>query len=53
MITVQYAARLVRQGKATVIGKTTDQPRWADRYNGKVYAILNRHDLQRIDHYEV
>jgi len=52
IITKKYAQRLVREGKATEEGRTTDQARWAERDMGKTYRIVTRHDLQRTDHYE-
>ena len=52
IITKQYAKRLVKEGKATVTGHTTDQARWADREYGKTYAIITRHDKKRVDHCE-
>ena len=43
IISRSHAKRLVRQGKATEIGVTSSDT--------KRYVILNRHDLQRVDHY--
>lgn len=40
-----YANKLVRDGKATKNGSTHD--------NGKRYQIVERHDIQRVDHYEL
>jgi hypothetical protein len=40
-----YANKLVRDGKATLSGST--------RHDGKRYQIVNRHDIQRVDHYEL
>jgi len=51
IISKGHAQRLVREGKARLGGKTTDQARWGDRYQGKVYCIVDRLDLQRVDHY--
>lgn len=42
-ISRNHAKRLVRQGKATLDGSTTD--------DGRRYQIVIRHDLQRVDHY--
>jgi hypothetical protein len=52
IISKKYAQKLVREGKATIEGRTTDQPRWEDRHTGKTYVIVTRHDKQRTDHYE-
>jgi hypothetical protein len=43
IITRSHANRLVRTGKATKDGSTTD--------NDQRYQIVVRHDLQRVDHY--
>lgn len=45
-ITQTYAAKLIKAGKATLTTTVTD-----DR--GHVYQVLDRHDLQRVDHYRV
>ena len=52
IITRKYALHLVRLGKATV--ETDDDgnivhTRGTD--NNKPYAIVTRHDVQRVDHY--
>ena len=51
IITKKYAKHLIRYGKAIVLGKTTDQPIWDERHNGKTFVILNRLDQGRTDHY--
>jgi len=51
LITKSHAKRLMRQGKARPVGRTTDQPRWCDRHNGQTYVVLDRLDLHRVDHY--
>lgn len=40
-----YAKKLVRQGKATEDNCTY--------HNGRRYQIVIRHDVQRVDHYEL
>ena len=45
IITLAYAKRLIKAGKATIVATVTD--------NGTDYYILNRHDIQRTDHAEV
>jgi hypothetical protein len=45
IITLTYARRLIRAGKATIVATVTD--------NGLQYIVLNRHDIQRTDHAEV
>jgi len=45
IITRGHANRLVKQGKATLDGGTRDSDRR--------YQIVIRHDLQRVDHYEL
>jgi hypothetical protein len=52
IITRKYALSLLRSGKARRIGLMTDQISWAHRHNGRIYGVLNRHDIQRTDHYE-
>jgi len=52
IITKKYARQLVKSGKARIEGRTTDQARWGERYQGKTYVIVTRLDLQRTDHYE-
>jgi hypothetical protein len=47
IITKNYAQKLIQEGLAKVVG--TLSPDW----RGKIYAILERKDLQRIDHYEI
>jgi len=42
IISKKYADKLIKNGKANIIGKTYN--------NGKTYLILNRYDLQRTDH---
>jgi len=42
IITLTYAKRLVKAGKATIV-TTCDS-------DGNTYIVLNRHDLQRTDH---
>jgi len=51
IITKKYAQKLVREGKARLEGRITDQPRWADRHTGHIYRIVIRHDKCRVDHY--
>ena len=53
IITRKYAMRLVREGKARIDGRTTDQARWSDCDNGKTYRIVERLDVQRTDHYVI
>ena len=45
IITIEYAKRLVKAGKATIV-TTCDS-------DGDTYIVLNRHDLQRTDHAKV
>ena len=45
IITLAYAKRLVKAGKATIV-TTCDS-------DGNTYIVLNRHDLQRTDHAQV
>ena len=52
IIDKKYAKRLIKQGKAAEVGLTTDQPPWAQHYQGTTYVIIDRYDLQRADHYE-
>ena len=51
IITKNYAKKLVRQGKAKIEGRTTDQARWQDRHQGTTYVIVTRYDKTRTDHY--
>lgn len=44
IITRNHAMRLVREGKATLVSGGTI-------HNGQRYQIVERHDLQRVDHY--
>ncbi len=52
LISKRYAKKLIKEGKAQVDGRTTDQARWEDRDYGRTFVIVRRFDLQRIDHYE-
>ena len=45
IITLAYAKRLIKAGKATIVSTCYD--------NGLEYLVINRHDLQRTDHAEV
>jgi len=45
IISKNYALRLIREGKARKAGKLEPD----DRY--RVYVIIDRLDLQRVDHY--
>jgi hypothetical protein len=45
IITIAYAKRLIKAGKATIV-TTCD-------HEGNTYIVLNRHDLQRTDHAQV
>jgi len=45
IITIAYAKRLIKAGKATLV-TTCD-------HEGTTYIVLNRHDLQRTDHASV
>ena len=47
IITLAYAKRLIKAGKATIVATVTDTD------NDTEYYILNRHDVQRTDHAEV
>lgn len=42
IITIAYAKRLIKAGKATIVATVTD--------NGAKYYVINRHDIQRTDH---
>ena len=52
IISKRYAQKLVREGKATIEGRTTTGNYWGDSI-GTIYTIVIRHDLQRTDHYKV
>lgn len=52
IISKAYAKRLIKLGKARIVTRTTDQPRWSERHNGRTYVAIDRLDLQRVDHYE-
>jgi len=45
IITLKYAKKLIRDGKACDHGVVTD--------DGKKYMVITRYDLQRVDHAEV
>jgi hypothetical protein len=45
IITLAYAKRLIKSGKATIV--TTCH------HNGREYIVIDRHDLQRTDHAKV
>jgi hypothetical protein len=45
IITLAYAKRLIKAGKASIVATVTD--------NGLQYVVLNRHDIQRTDHAEI
>jgi len=45
IISLAYAKRLIKVGKATIV-TTCDS-------DGGTYIVLNRHDLQRTDHAKV
>ena len=45
IITLAYAKRLIKAGKATIVTTCHD--------NGREYIVIDRHDLQRTDHAEV
>ena len=45
IITLNYARRLVRAGKATIVATCSD--------DGREYIVINRHDMQRTDHAEI
>ncbi len=47
IITRKYARRLARTGKATIEQYASTDDR------GRRWAIVTRHDLQRVDHYLV
>ena len=42
IIVLDYAKRLIKAGKATIVSTVTD--------NGAEYYVINRHDIQRTDH---
>ena len=42
ILTIAYAKRLIKAGKATIVATVTD--------NGAEYYVINRHDIQRTDH---
>ena len=45
ILTIAYAKRLIKSGKATIVATVT--------HDGGEYYVINRHDLQRTDHAEV
>jgi len=45
ILTIAYAKRLIKAGKATIV-TTVD-------HDGITYYVISRHDLQRTDHAEV
>lgn len=45
ILTIAYAKRLIKAGKATIVATVTD--------NGAEYYVINRHDIQRTDHAKV
>jgi predicted site-specific integrase-resolvase len=45
IISIAYAKRLIKSGKATIVATVT--------HDGVEYYVINRHDLQRTDHAEV
>ena len=45
IVSSSYAKRLIREGKAEVVGTCTET-------DGRQYVVINRYDLQRTDHYE-
>lgn len=51
IISKAHAQRLARQGKARIRAKTTTARAWEDRAYGRVYRIVDRLDIQRVDHY--
>ena len=42
ILTLEYARRLIKSGKATIVAIVT--------HDGVEYYVINRHDLQRTDH---
>lgn len=42
ILTIAYAKRFIKAGKATIVATVTD--------NGADYYVINRHDIQRTDH---
>ncbi len=46
IITAAHARSLVKSGKATPTTTVTDD-------QGRVWQALDRHDIQRVDHYRV
>jgi hypothetical protein len=42
IISLAYAMRLIKSGKATIVATVT--------HDGVDYYVVNRHDLQRTDH---
>ena len=51
VISKKYAQKLVREGKARIVGRTTTATTWDDRAYGDIYRVVNRLDIQRVDHY--
>lgn len=45
ILTLAYAKRLIKSGKATIVTTVT--------HDDVEYYVINRHDLQRTDHAEV
>jgi hypothetical protein len=45
IISIAYARRLIKAGKATIVTTVT--------HDDVEYYVINRHDLQRTDHAEV
>ena len=45
ILTLAYAKRLIKSGKATIVTTVN--------HNDVKYYVINRHDLQRTDHVEV
>lgn len=52
IISKKYAKKMIKEGRAQEDGRTTDQPNWEQRYNGKTYVVVQRFDFQRTDHYD-
>ena len=50
VISKKYAQKLIKGGKARIIGRTTTAPTWDERAYGETYIIVDRSDLQRVDH---
>lgn len=50
IISKRYAQKLIKKGRARIVGEMNDGQFWGDAV-GIIYTIINRYDKQRTDHY--